>query len=170
MVIYLEICILLILSVYSDFKYYKINNLITLSFILVGLITCFIGDGYIGLICSIYGILLPLALLFPLFLFKMLGAGDVKLFCALGAITGLNIVIQILIYSFLSGGIIGVFVLLVRKNIKQRLKYLISYLKSCFLVGALLPYGNVKDKSDGSKFRFSYAIACGTAISLLSLI
>lgn len=165
----IAICLLLLLSVYCDIRSYKIKNVITLPFILAGLLTGLFIEGANGLSHSVLGILLPLAILLPLYILRMLGAGDIKLLCAIGAITGPGTILYVIAYSFISGGIIGLVVMLVRKNLGLRIQYLITYLKSCFLTVSMLPYGNPHSKNDGSKFRFSYAIACGTFISLFFL-
>ncbi|MBQ8306695.1 MAG: prepilin peptidase [Blautia sp.] len=51
------------------------------------------------------GMLLPVLLLGPFFCFRMLGAGDVKLFCTLGLMLGADRILTCMFVSFLSGGI-----------------------------------------------------------------
>ena len=54
----------------------------------------------------VLGIVLPIALLFLLYQFGFLGAGDIKLFAALGAFIGME-VWRIVLYSFLFGGVLS---------------------------------------------------------------
>ena len=76
------------------------------------------------------GILLPFLLLFPLFYLRMLGAGDIKLFCALGSLLDLKI-LPCMVCSFLIGGLYSLLILLLHKNLLQeRLVYLQIYLRA----------------------------------------
>lgn len=167
----IESVILLILSLISDIRTYKIKNSITMPFIIIGAATNFLLYGMDGLLCSIIGTTVPFAVLILLYMLKMLGAGDIKLFCAIGSIMGLEFGIYSMAYSFVAGGTIALLLIMIRKNGVQRLKYLAEYFKICLLTLSLQPYGEFYIKSDGSKFRFAYAIVCGTfihgAISLL---
>jgi prepilin peptidase CpaA len=166
-VIYLELLLLLVLAVLNDTVSFRIDNKIILFFLTAGLVTGFARGGIRGLASSAAGALIPFILLFLLYLLKMLGAGDVKLLCAIGAIGGTGIILPAMAYSFLSGGFIAVIIMLVRKNAAERTMYFYSYLKACFLCHSLLQYSDFKDNNTGSRFRFSYAIACGTAIAVL---
>lgn len=160
--------ILLLLALVSDIMTFKIKNIIVFPFMIIGPAANLIMNGIDGLLFSVIGLLVPMLLLFILFALKMLGAGDIKLFGAIGAIMGVNFVLYAIACSFLAGGLIALLILLVRKNGRKRLTYFIGYLKSCILTFSLLPYTDFLDKNDGARFRFSYAVMCGTIIGLLS--
>lgn len=162
---------LIVLSLASDLRSYKIKNSIIFPFILSGLaINCYYS-GVDGMLASLLGIIFPAVLLMVLFALKMLGAGDIKLFCAIGAIMGIDFVLRTIAYSFICGGLIALALLVLRKNGRQRLIHLISYIIALLFTLSLQPYTNFNDKSDGAKFHFSYAIAFGTAVQVfLSLI
>lgn len=151
----------------SDIRTYKIKNLIIVIFIAAGFLTNFITDGLSGLVNSALAAVIPIPLLIIFFALKMLGAGDIKLFCAIGAIAGVRLVLYTMAYSFISGGAIACIIMLVNRNFRKRGKYLISYLRTCFLTRSLQPYTDFSDKNDGAKFRFSYAVVCGVAIALI---
>ena len=123
-----------------------------------------------GLICSkfldsLYGMLIPLVL-FPLYALKMLGAGDVKALCAIGAVVGFKLSIMTMLLTFVSGGIIAVIFIICNKNFKERFKYLFTYLKMCFFSKQILKY----DFGGGQRsyFRFSYAITAGTILAIVN--
>lgn len=122
-----------------------------------------------GVLHSLAATVLPVLLLIILYILRMLGAGDIKLFSAIGAIMGVKFILYTIIYSFLSGGVIALALISLRKNGKQRLTYLYTYIKNCILTRSFQQYTAFDDKSDGSKFHFSYAIVCGTLISLVFL-
>lgn len=160
--------IFLILVAISDIKTRKIKNIIVYPFIIVGLIVNLYESGVKGSFESLYGILLPIIFLFPLFLLRMLGAGDIKCFSAIGAMMGGRFVIASITFSFLAGGLFALIIMIVNKNAAQRFKHLIDYLKSCFLTFSVSQYDNLKTSSGA--FRFSFAIVLGVGIQLINFI
>jgi prepilin peptidase CpaA len=153
--------LLLIVAVAGDIHNYRISNLTVALGLAAGLLLNFIFNGIEGLAWSILASILPAVLLIILFALRMLGAGDIKLFCAIGAIMGVQFVLYTMAFSFLAGGIMAICIMLFRGNFKQRLKHIAIYLKTCFLTRTFMPYTDFGDKSDGAKFHFSLAIAAG---------
>lgn len=156
---------LLILSLICDIKTKKIKNAIILPFMIVGFITGFCENGVSGFINSLCGIVFPVLIMFPLFMLRMLGAGDIKCFGSIGAIMGMSFVINSIIYSFIAGGILALIIISVNKNALKRFKYLIDYIKSCFLTYSLAEYDNLK--ASNGVFRFSYAIILGVSFNFI---
>lgn len=146
----------------SDFKTYKIKNKCVLVALAVGLILGIVS-GNIG--SSLGGMVLPLVL-FPLYALRMLGAGDVKALCAIGAILGFHDSVRNLLFTFLAGGAIGIAFLVINKNGLSRFRHLWNYLRSCFLVCKIEKY----DFGGGEKsyFRFAYAIVGGLILTALN--
>lgn len=164
-----ELMVLLVLALICDIRTYKIKNSITVPFIIIGTATNVYLNGTSGLKTAMLGVAAPFTVLIALYALKMLGAGDIKLFCAIGGIMGAEFGLYSIAYSFLAGGIIAVILLAVRKNGFERLKYFLQYLKSCFLTFSLQPYGEFCQKNDGSKFRFAYAVISGTLMQVFSI-
>lgn len=167
---YMVLTLLLLISVVSDLQDYRVRNLPVALGLVAGLIVNFAVDGFTGMIWSFFAALIPAVLLIVLFALRMLGAGDIKLFCAVGAIMGVSFVMYAMAYSFLAGGVMALLVMIVRGNIKQRLTNIATYLKTCFLTGKFISYTDFSDKSDGGKFHFSFAIAAGCAIQAATLL
>lgn len=163
----MEVSILLFLAVINDIKENKIKNKVILPFLLLGLITNFIMDGKIGVKNSLIAILIPFLTLFLFYVLGMLGAGDIKFFCAIGSIMGIEFIIYSMAYSFIIGGVIAIIIMLSRKNGIDRFKYFFSYIKGVLLTLSISPYTNFQDKSDGGKFPFAIAIAIGTMGSVI---
>lgn len=161
---YAEVAILTAIALASDIKHYKIRNKLTFPFMFIGLVTACILDGFDGLLDSILGIVAPFVLLILLYALRMLGAGDIKLFSAIGAVMGFREVIQIMIYSFLAGGVIAVFIVIVNKNAKERFLYMFNYLKCTFLSMNIQPYTDFEKSDSKAKFKMAYAITCGVII------
>ena len=163
-----ELLILMALAVISDFKTYKIKNVFVLPFVAAGLVTNLVLTGTGGLLDSALGALVPVILLFFLYSLRMLGAGDIKLFSAIGAVAGLRFGLFTMAYALISGGIIALVLIAVRRNGAARLKHLHIYLKSSLLTLSFQPYTSFEDKSDGAKFHMSAAAAAGVIIALLT--
>ncbi len=73
------------------------------------------------------GMLLPFVLLFPLFWFRMLGAGDIKLFCVLGILLEEKI-LWCIAWSFGFGAVLSMIRLFRdRELLKRRFQYLGHY-------------------------------------------
>lgn len=159
--------LLLAAAMIGDIRCYRISNLTVASGLAAGLALNTIQSGFSGFLGSLLAAVLPAAALFVLFALRMIGAGDIKLFCAVGTIMGIEFILYTMLFSFLAGGIIAIGIMLGRGNLKERFVYIAMYLKSVFLSHNLIPYTNFTDKSDGAKFHFSPAIVAGSCLQLL---
>lgn len=102
----------------SDLVSGKVKNAITLSGWAAGLALSLAGDGipaknFPGFLA---GAGIPLALGYVLFHFKLLGAGDGKLFSAVGGITGIRAFFPFAVWSFVFGGAFSILILLSGDN------------------------------------------------------
>jgi hypothetical protein len=82
--------LLLVIAAASDYHSYRIPNWLTLSGVLYALVCNALlqASPYEGLLWSLQGLLLCFALTLPLYVFTMMGAGDVKLITMVGAFVG----------------------------------------------------------------------------------
>ena len=86
------------------------------------------------------GAVLPAAVLGWLFYFRMMGAGDVKLFCALGCIMGPEAVLYCIGLSFFWGALISLAILILCSGLGERIQYLLEYLEGCLRKECRRPY------------------------------
>lgn len=115
-------CALLIISVFTDVRDNKIYNAVTLPFALLGLTLNTVQFGTSGLLNSLGGIGIGLALFFvSAFLGRILGAGDCKLFAAVGAFVGWHSLLWIILYSLLAGGVLAILLATWRGILKRSL-------------------------------------------------
>lgn len=169
MVIKIAVLFLVItLAVYSDIRSFKIKNPITYSAVMLGIAINTYSYGIEGFKDAIIGVFIPIIGLFIFFALRMLGAGDIKLYCAVGAIMGWEFVIACLAYSFLFGGFISVIIILFRKNAIQRFKHLYNYIKTTFMMMKIDKYQDLTNDKNGL-FRFAYAILGGTVFSVADM-
>jgi prepilin peptidase CpaA len=93
--------------------------------VLTGLLLGFLLNGFLflgpGLVRSALGFGLALLIYFPMYLLRGMGAGDVKLMAALGAIAGWQRWIGIFIVSGILGGILAVLLTLARGRLRTTL-------------------------------------------------
>lgn len=155
------------IALISDIRTCKIKNSVIVIFLAAGFLTNSVVSGFSGLTGSLLAAALPIPLLLIFFALRMLGAGDIKLFCAIGAIAGVRFVLYAMAYSFIAGSIMACIIMLANKSFRARGRYLACYLKTCYLTWSLQPYTDFGDKNDKARFRFSYAVACGVAIAFI---
>lgn len=163
---YFELAAVILLSLISDIKTYTVKNMIVFPFIVLGLISNYLYLEVDGLCSSLVGMIAPIIFLFIFFVLNMLGAGDIKLFSAIGSIMGLNFVLYSILYSFIAGGIIAIGILIARKIFKTRIKHIRDYFLNCFLTFSIKPYQESFENKE-SVFHFTYAIVFGTIATIV---
>ena len=139
---------LLSITLYTDIKDNKIKNIHLILPLVLGVLIAVLSNGLVGLKSSVFGIIIPFVALFLFFALKMLGAGDIKLFCTIGAIMGVNFVINNIIYSFFVAGIVVIGKL---------------FFKAIFIGRSLIEFPKV----EGNTFPFVIAIFIGTILQLI---
>jgi prepilin peptidase CpaA len=103
---------LAVLIIYHDVRYRRIPNAFVLATLFTGLILNFAVGGWRGALSSIGGCALAFVLMFMLHVFGAMGAGDVKLFAAIGSILGAQLVLPTFVVIVLIGGLIGLVLVL----------------------------------------------------------
>ncbi len=126
-------------AAFFDMKEFRIPNQLCIVGILNGLCYHFIIEGLQGFSNYLGGMIIPLFCLGILFYFRMLGAGDIKLFAVVGSFLGKD-VIWIILYSIFVNGIFAFFILYKKKAFIQRFRYFGQYMKTLFLTGEKKPY------------------------------
>lgn len=99
------------IALYYDVTYFRIPNWLVLGSLAAGLLTHGVMDGGAGLAASLLGIVTGFIPMLLLFLCKGIGAGDVKLFAALGSLLGVSSIVQLMVLSFIFGGVISLLLL-----------------------------------------------------------
>jgi prepilin peptidase CpaA len=94
---------------YHDVRYRRIPNAFVLAALVGGIAINGIFGGVSGLIASMGGCVMAFGLMFMLHIFGAMGAGDVKLFAAIGAVTGAHLVLPTFIVVVLTGGVLALF-------------------------------------------------------------
>jgi prepilin peptidase CpaA len=95
------------LITYHDVRYRRIPNPFVLSALSGGLVINAVAGGGGGLLSALGGCALAFALMFGLHLFGAMGAGDVKLFAAVGALFGTRLVPSLFLVVLVTGGVLA---------------------------------------------------------------
>ncbi|MEP6820642.1 MAG: A24 family peptidase [bacterium] len=93
---------------YYDVRYRRIPNAFVLATLAAGIAINAIFAGLPGVAASIGGCALAFVLMFTLHIFGAMGAGDVKLFAAIGAVTGAPLVLPTFVVVILTGGLLAI--------------------------------------------------------------
>lgn len=155
----------LMLALYHDIREQKIKNYVTYSAAFLGLAVNVAEHGLEGLGSALVGWLIPVLVLGLFYITNIMGAGDIKLFAAIGAVMGLPFTMYSFAYSVYFGGLIALVILYKKKQFRQRMYRIYEYL--CFVAATrkMVPYCAKSDNQ--SKFIFSAAIVPGTILHLL---
>lgn len=147
----------LIISLITDIRNRKILNIVTFPAMVIGLIYYTLTLGLDGFLFSSGGLLVGFFILLIPFLLGGMGAGDVKLMAAIGALTGVTFVIHSFFYTALFGGIIAVY-LIIRRNFSKHAVHQREGIGST-------PVGNVKKQS--ITYPYCVPIALGTLSTII---
>ena len=110
---------LAVVIAYMDIRYRRIPNKLVLAILIVGLTINTVFGGSHGLLLSLGGFALSFGIMFFLHLFGTMGAGDVKLFAAIGAVNGLSLVVPTLLLVALTGGVLAIFMMVYSGRVRS---------------------------------------------------
>ena len=112
---------LVCIAAWSDLRTRKIPNFITVSGAAAALILHTVYGGFYGAMQSLAGAALGLAIFLVLYAAGGMGAGDVKLFSAVGAFAGPYALVTVFVFTGLLGGIAGIVLALCRGRLREML-------------------------------------------------
>lgn len=144
------------LAVFWDLWKGKIPNVLIIAGICCGWCYQIADKGEVGPLGFLGGAILPLLLLAPLYYFRMMGAGDIKLFSAIGSFIGMRSVLMCIAFAILAGAVISIFIIFRRRILKKRLQYFFAYISNYFQTKKWTPYRREQDKE--SQIHFSVPI------------
>lgn len=130
----------LIYTVYTDMRYYKISNLCILVGIIAGLIMTLVSYSFAGAVSAVMQTAVIFAAFYPFYALGGLGAGDIKLFMVLGCFLQRERLIGCLFAAMLIAGVASVVKMLIFEESRQRLYYLGRYIRKAAFTGAFDEY------------------------------
>ena len=151
-------------AVLCDLGRGRIPNALILAGLGMGFIYQAVSDGFAGIVLFLGGVFLPVLVFGPLYYFRMIGAGDIKLMSVIGAFTGPAACFSCMIWSVMAGGILAAALVLYHHNLFRRIGCFADYVREYRRTGRWEPYLARTDEQ--SRFCFSVPVL----ISLLGCI
>jgi prepilin peptidase CpaA len=121
------ICTVLAAAIF-DLRYRRIPNWLNLSAIVLGIGLNVLVFEVHGFILALLGLGCSLLVYVPLYLVRGMGAGDVKLMAAVGAIVGPMNWLCIFLFTAILGGVVSLIYVVFRKRLNQTLLNLVLVL------------------------------------------
>lgn len=147
---------------YYDVRYRRIPNAYVLAGLVGGILINTVFGGFNGLLLSVGGCLAAFGVMLVLHIFGAMGAGDVKLFAAIGSIVGLKLVLPTFLVVILTGGVLAVVTMFQTGTVATTMQRVLQ------IFAGLLPGWKMPRFAVPSDRR--YTIPYGVAITLGSLI
>ncbi|OZA05025.1 MAG: hypothetical protein B7X95_08095 [Methylophilaceae bacterium 17-44-8] len=158
----------LLIALVTDLWKRKIYNVLVLLGLLGGLAINIHSMGTIGVIFWLKGSLLALFVFVPLYVLRGMAAGDVKLMMVVGGIVGLPLIVDVMLYVYIAGGLIALLIVLFRKQGQNLLNNLKAIMLNHLLrvrTGVNLNMSLNSTQSVG-KMPYAVAIFAGTLYAL----
>lgn len=162
----------LVIAAITDVRDFKVPNLLTGPLLLLGLLYHAFSSGASGLAASAAGVLLGFSLTVPLYVLGGMGAGDVKLFAAVGAWLGPFATACLFLASSIAAGAYALAVVLLRGDLRAtlgRLAALVRRPMALGLHGANVAAVEAEVRSPGRRRRL-VPFAAVMAVSFVSLL
>ncbi len=126
--------VMLLIAAVFDVRYRRIPNWLTVSGALLGIaMNTLIGAPEAGLVFSLVGLLVAFGVYAFLYALRAMGAGDVKLMAAIGALVGWERWFGIFFITALIGGVMAVILVVARGRLKRTIfnvGFILSEMKS----------------------------------------
>jgi prepilin peptidase CpaA len=154
----------LAIAVYTDWRWRRIYNWLTLPALLVGLVLSAVFGGWDAFLMSLAGAGTAFGVFLLLFLFGGMGGGDLKLMTAIGAWLGFPVILIDMIYVALAGGVLGIAFALQAGAMRQVLSNIYHFFAVALMPG--VKPTEILTESAAPKFPYGLAIAAGTLLAL----
>jgi prepilin peptidase CpaA len=107
--------------IYYDVKYRRIPNILVLATLVAGITVNTFFSGFPGMLSSLEGFALAFFPMLLMHIFGALGAGDVKLFGAVGAVLGVSLVPLTFVMVVMLGAVLAIYTMLRARTVLSTL-------------------------------------------------
>lgn len=111
-----------------------------------------------------------IVLFFPLFLFRMMGAGDCKMLALIGGYLGIADGFLVVFYGFLAAAFWSLLYMFRKKILIKRFRYFLSYVAVTLRTGQIAPYYDAVRDGTEEAFFLAPFFWCGYVFWLISQI
>lgn len=147
-----------------DLRTRRVPNILNGLLASIGFALAVTGLSGLSIGAAVAGLGVGLALMLPAFVFGAMGAGDVKLFAAMGTLVGPTHMLRAFIFTAIAGGILAAAVAAQRGRLQQTLARTGTLVASRGSNAAA-----IKAPSENNRFPYAPAIAVGCVIAALGL-
>lgn len=155
--------LLTVSAVYTDLRFGRIYNKLTLPCMAAGVALGLINSGFMGMLDSIAGAGLVMALFLALGQKAGIGGGDIKMMMAVGALMGVRFAVWAMLFTAVTGGVLAILVMASRGSLASTLR---SAVTGLYMRPTFRSPGEISSGSRGLKFKYSPAIAVGSFLAL----
>ncbi len=155
-------------AVYTDVRWGKIFNRLTMPAIALGLVINSLTGSLDGFVHSVAGIGLGLGLfLMSCLLGRILGGGDIKLLMAVGALQGPAFLAWTICYAAIIGGVLAVIIAVRHGILLEKIKALFA---SCYMrLTFRVPMEMEDNEATQPRLPYAIAISLGTVATIARL-
>ncbi len=147
-----------------DLRTRRVPNALTALLALSGLAYAALGIGHLSVAAALAGFAIGLALMLPGHLFGATGAGDVKLFAAMGALLGPAPIVGAFLYTAVAGGVLAVAVAIGRGRLHRTIGGAARIVATGGGAAA-----DVEQAAENNRFCYAPAIAVGAICAAIRL-
>ncbi len=151
-------------SAVVDLRLRRVPNQLTLGIAALGVLIAATHAGPLSVGAAFAGLGLGLAIMLPSHIIGATGAGDVKLFAALGTLLGPWGIVTAFVYTAIAGGVLAVAVALSRRRLRDTIEQtaLLVYTRGANVAG-------IESASSDNRFAYAPAIALGALVAALGI-
>lgn len=152
-------------AIVTDLCLNRIPNWLILITVASGVFGHLFYDQFMGAFFSVGGLLIGFLCFIPFYAFGKMGAGDVKLLAAVGAVVGPKVVVIAALMTIIAGGVIALAYITLRGGLPAMVR---RYASMLALLAVRQPQYLPPEPGEAAGLRFPYAlaIACGTALAV----
>lgn len=108
------------------------------------------------------------AVLFPLFLFRMIGAGDIKTAAMINGILGISTGFKVIFYGLAASAVWSLIYMAQKRILLKRIAYFLKYIENLSRTDRILPYYDAGRDGTEAAFCFSPFLLLGFCIRMMT--
>jgi prepilin peptidase CpaA len=162
---------LLLLAAIIDWRTYRIPNWLTVSGMVVGLLYNSIDPSPAsGFWLALAGLGVGLVMLLPLYVLRVMGAGDVKLMAMVGAFLSVPDIIYAVLYTLITGGVAALAFAIYRRAFRRMSANVADIVQSMTFaaIAGYRPAPDMAGRISIGKLPYGVSIAVGTILWLMA--
>jgi prepilin peptidase CpaA len=150
-------------STFVDLRCRRVPNALTGGIAAAGVVIAALHATGLSVAASLAGLVVGLLLMLPGHLIGATGAGDVKLFAAIGTLLGPVGIAMAFLYTAVAGGLLAVFVAVSRGRLRRTVGQTAALVRTRGAAAA-----EIEASSNDNRFAYAPAIAIGALVAAIA--